>query len=258
MGAGTEKNLRWGAPAWFNLAAFFVVLSSVVMLVLTFKRFVFRMNGNLRDDYGDQYIYETANAQLPPSPHRVVLFGDSITYLWGQSDPAFFARHPNWVNRGIAGQATRNMMVRFRQDVIELHPETVHVLAGVNDLRGMMGPTPPRQIEENVMTMVELAQLHHIRVVIGSVLPARKVRGGKVEQVNAWLRRYAAEQGITYVDYYDALQDGQNQFRKELTFDGEHPTREGFKVMEPLAEKAVASAPPAPVKAAAPVEPDPR
>ena len=202
-------------------------------------------------DWAGLTRYGSENTELPPpkpGEDRVVFLGDQITEAWGTGAGAFFPGKP-YLNRGIDGQTTPQMLVRFRQDVISLAPKVVVILAGTNDLAGLTGPATEGMIAENFMSMTELAQSHGIRVVLASVLPVcdcfRSQTGlrpqGKIIGLNGWIRNYAARSGSTYLDYYSALAEGRN-FRKELTRDGLVPNDAGYAVMAPLAEKAIARA----------------
>jgi lysophospholipase L1-like esterase len=192
--------------------------------------------------------YRAANAALPPAtPRRIVFFGDSITERWITLRPGFFAG--DRVDRGIGGQTTRQMIGRFRGDVIELHPAIVHILAGINDLAGATGSTSLTEIEGNLASMAELARAHKIKVVLSAVLPARALGGRPgynpapdIASLNAWLRAYAAREGFGFVDYYAALDDGTHALSFANSADGLHPTVAGYAIMEPLAEKAFARA----------------
>jgi lysophospholipase L1-like esterase len=200
---------------------------------------------NFFQDFGGHCRYEAANAALPPaSDHRVVFFGDSITELWGAHDPEFFTK--DVINRGVSGQTTAQMLLRFRQDVVDLKPETVHIIAGVNDIAGNTGPTSLARIEGNIMSMVEQAQIHHIRVVLGSVLPAAGFNWRPsikpipfIREYNAWLKEYAREKQITYIDYFSPLVDENQGFTTKWTADGVHPNYAGYLIMEPLAREAL-------------------
>jgi lysophospholipase L1-like esterase len=197
-------------------------------------------------DFPNVCRYRTANAALPPATkRRIVFFGDSITERWITLRPDFFAG--DRIDRGIGGQTTRQMIGRFRADVIELRPAVVHILAGINDLAGATGPTSLSEIEGNLASMAELAHAHKIKVVLGAVLPARTLGGrpgqnptSDIASLNAWLRAYAAREGFAFVDYYAALDDGTHGLSSANSADGVHPTAAGYAIMEPLAEKAFA------------------
>jgi lysophospholipase L1-like esterase len=180
---------------------------------------------------------------------RVVFMGDSITEGWKIEGPdGYFAGKP-YVNRGISGQTTPQMLVRFRQDVIDLKPAVVVILAGINDIAGNTGPETLEEIEGNLASMAELAAAHHIRVVMCSVLPAfdfpwspGKVPAPKVLALNAWMKGYAAEKGHVYVDYHSAMKDARDGLPATLSHDGVHPLPAGYAVMTPLVEAGIEKA----------------
>lgn len=191
--------------------------------------------------------YREANAKLsaPASDeNRVVFMGDSITDGWAKHADVFFPGKP-YVGRGISGQTTPQMLIRFRPDVIALHPKVVVILAGTNDIAGNTGLTTDTDIENNFASMGDLARQNGIRVVISSITPVcekQLVRRPteRILAINDWLRSYAAANNFTYLDYYPALLDDEtNEFRKSLTGDCLHPNVEGYKVMAPLAEEAI-------------------
>jgi lysophospholipase L1-like esterase len=199
-------------------------------------------------DFAGQCRYRAANRQLPPaSARRVVFFGDSITEAWSEVRPEFF--HADWINRGISGQTTKQMIGRFRSDVIDLRPRVVHILAGINDISQATGPTSLDQIEGNLSSMVELAQAHGIAVVLGTVMPARTYQGvsnpdraAAITALNSWLRSYAQRERIALIDYYRALDDGSESLSPRTTSDGIHPNAAGYAAIEPLADRAIATA----------------
>jgi lysophospholipase L1-like esterase len=205
----------------------------------------------LRNDWGGLRRYATANAALPApasGEKRVVFYGNSITDSWARHFPAMFPGRP-YVGRGISGQTTPQMLVRFHQDVVALRPSVVVILAGTNDIAGNTGPSTLEMIEDNIMAMTEIAKQHGIAVVLSSVLPAYDFpwkRGlepaPKIITLNAWLKRYAAEVGETYLDYHGAMADARGGLPSSLSTDGVHPTVEGYRVMAPLAEAAIAEA----------------
>jgi lysophospholipase L1-like esterase len=173
--------------------------------------------------------------------------GDSITEGWGQG-PAFFPGKP-YLNRGISGQTTPQMLVRFRPDVIALLPRVVVLLAGINDIAANTGPMTLSETEDNLQSMAELARANGILVVLASVLPARDFPwrpgmepAGKVVTLNQWIKDYATRNGFTYLDYYSALVDDKQGLKAELTRDGVHPNPAGYAVMAPLAERAIQQA----------------
>jgi lysophospholipase L1-like esterase len=205
----------------------------------------------LRTDWPNLKRYQPANAELTPpraGERRVVFMGNSITDAWARYFPAMFPGKP-YVGRGISGQTTPQMLVRFRQDVVALKPAVVVLLAGTNDIAGNTGPSTLEMIEDNVASMTEIAQANGIRVVLASVLPAFDYPwkpgmepAPKIVALNRWIRQYAASHGAVYLDYHTAMRDGRDGLRAELTTDGVHPNEAGYRVMAPLAEKAIAEA----------------
>ncbi|MBX6365748.1 MAG: SGNH/GDSL hydrolase family protein [Gemmatimonadetes bacterium] len=205
----------------------------------------------LLSDWASLGRYREANARLgPPAPGeaRVVFLGNSIFDSWAKYFPSHFPGKP-YIDRGISGQTTPQMLVRFRQDVIALRPKVVVILAGTNDIAGNTGPSTLEMIEDNLMSMVELAQANAIRVVLASVLPAADYpwRRGldpapKIVALNAWMKDYAARHGVVYLDYHSAMADERQGLRADLTTDGVHPNEAGYRVMAPLTERAIAEA----------------
>lgn len=191
--------------------------------------------------------YRQDNAALPPrEPGRVVFFGDSITDGWGRGkDTEFFPGKP-YVNRGISGQTTAQMLVRFRQDVVALRPEVVVILAGTNDIAGNTGAATLGMIEDNLRSMTQLAQANGIRVVLASVLPASSYwwRPGyrpaqKIRALNQRIEAYAREAGAVYLDYHAAMVNAEGGLDAALAGDGVHPSPAGYAVMQPLAQRAI-------------------
>ena len=200
------------------------------------------------DDWPQLGRYADANTSLSATqPGRVVFYGDSITDAWTRNGGTFFPGKP-YVNRGISGQTTEQMVVRFRQDVIDLHPQTVVILAGTNDIAGNTGPETQAMIEDNFRSMVDLARANNIRVVLASVLPAAaypwKPSAGnpadKIRALNDWLKSYAASQNVKYLDYYTAMAGPDGGMKPGISIDGVHPNAAGYAIMEPLAAKALA------------------
>lgn len=201
-------------------------------------------------DWPNLARYRDDNAKLPPpaeGEQRVVFMGDSITDGWGRAYGKFFPGKP-YVNRGISGQTTPQMLIRFRPDVIALKPEAVVILAGTNDIAGNTGPETLEDIEGYLTSMAELAKANGIRVVLSSVMPVCDyIRPQTVQRppekivaLNDWMRAYAAKNGFVYLDYYSAMVDDEQMFKRELTYDGLHPNAAGYDVMGPLAEQAIA------------------
>jgi Tol biopolymer transport system component/lysophospholipase L1-like esterase len=205
----------------------------------------------LHTDWAFLTRYRDANARLGPpaaGEQRVVFYGNSITEGWAQYFDTMFPGKP-YVGRGISGQTTPQMLVRFRQDVIALEPTVVVILAGTNDIAGNTGPSTLAMIEDNLMSMIELARANDIRVVLSSVLPAYDYpwRPGlepaeKIVALNAWMRDYASAHDVVFLDYHAAMADERQGLRAELTYDGVHPNEAGYRVMAPLAERAIARA----------------
>ena len=201
----------------------------------------------LHNDWAYLEKYRQANATLPapaPDENRVVFYGNSITEGWAQHFAAEFPGKP-YIGRGISGQTTPQMLVRFRQDVVALQPKVVVILAGTNDIAGNTGPSTIEMIEDNMASMAEIAKANHIRVVLSSVLPVYDYpwrRGlepaGKIVALNAWLRSYAASHGATYLDYHSAMADERQGLKAALTYDGVHPNEAGYREMASLAEPA--------------------
>ena len=205
------------------------------------------------DDYGQLQRYRDANAALgapAAGENRVVFFGDSITDIWKLADS--FPGKP-YVNRGIGGQTTPQMLVRFRQDVIDLKPKVVVILAGTNDIAGNTGPMRTEDIEADLASLAELARTHDIRVVYASVLPVHNYTEkakdfyaqrpmSRILELNAWLKDYCAKNNIVYLDYFSALVDDKGLLKKDLADDGLHPNAAGYKIMAPLAEAAIQKA----------------
>ncbi len=179
---------------------------------------------------------------------RVVFFGDSITDGWGRDVGEFFPGKP-YVNRGISGQTTPQMLVRFSQDVIALKPRAVVILAGTNDIAGNTGPATPQMIEDNLAAMAAIARQNGVKVVFASVLPAKaypwrpELRpADTIRQLNAWIKAYCIREHLTYLDYYAAMVGADGGMRAELSGDGVHPNAAGYAVMAPLAQKAIEQA----------------
>ncbi|WNO52835.1 SGNH/GDSL hydrolase family protein [Stakelama saccharophila] len=200
----------------------------------------------LTRDFGQLCRYRDANAELARSgkPVRVVFMGDSITDNWINLAPHLFEE--GRIDRGISGQTTPQMLVRFRQDVIDLHPEAVHIMAGTNDIAGNTGAETIETLKGHIRSMAELAQAHGIAVILASIPPAGEFPWAKdkrpvpvIRAMNDWLRRYAAENGFTYVDYFSAMATPDGAMKDGLSSDGVHPTARGYAVMRPLTLAAI-------------------
>ena len=195
--------------------------------------------------------YREANRTLAPAQGRVVFMGDSITDSWPQPRFGEFFPGKPYVGRGISGQTTPQMLLRFRQDVINLKPRVVVILAGTNDIAGNTGPMTNEEIQGNLMSMGELAKANGIRVVLSSVLPvseyhvtaqpAQTTRRpmDRIKSLNDWMKKYAAAEGHVYLDYFSAMVDDKGLLRSELSADDLHPNAAGYAIMAPLAEAAI-------------------
>lgn len=194
----------------------------------------------------DRYRAENARLGAPSAvERRVVFLGNSITEAWAPHFPVLFPDRP-YVGRGISGQTTPQLLIRFRQDVIALRPAAVVILAGTNDIAGNTGPATIEMIADNIASMVDLAMVNGIRVVLASVLPARAYcwRPGlepaqTIVALNTWMKRYAAERGVEYLDLHSAMVDEHQGLRADLSADGVHPNLAGYRLMSPLAEAAI-------------------
>ena len=202
-------------------------------------------------DWAQMEHFEQANAALKPPAEkedRVVFMGNSITIGWLEHHPEFFEGKP-YVNRGIGGQTTPQMLVRFRQDVVNLNPKVVVILAGTNDIAGNTGPMTLEETMDNLKSMAEIAISNDVKVVLSSVLPAYDYpwRKGlkpneKIPALNEMIKAYVKENNLVYLDYFSAMTNGNNGLKENLGYDGVHPNTEGYKVMAPLAEKAIKTA----------------
>lgn len=215
-------------------------------------------------DWPNLSRYRAANTALPPpaaGESRVVFMGDSITDIWAQPALGIFFPGKPYVGRGIGGQTTPQMLIRFRPDVIALQPRVVVILAGTNDLAGNTGPMSLEDIEANLQSMSELAHANGIRVVLSSVLPVYDVGQTpdgrtlvmtdhrppeKILALNQWIKTYSAQHGDIYLDYFSAMLDDHGFLKRDLSEDGLHPNKAGYAIMAPLAEKAITEAQPRP------------
>ena len=207
----------------------------------------------LRDDFGELARYRDANAALKPpaaGETRVVFYGDSITDFWKLEES--FPGKP-YINRGISGQTTPQMLIRFRQDVVNLHSKVAVILAGTNDIAGNTGPERIEDIEANYASMAEIARANRIGVVFSSVLPVNNYTPeskdffalrspAKILELNQWIKNYCASTGCTYLDYFSAMVDDRGLLKRDLAEDGLHPNAAGYKVMAPLAQTAIEKA----------------
>lgn len=209
------------------------------------------MQASYAQDWANTERYKNENALLEEpkqGENRVVFMGNSITEGWINARPTFF-ENKTFVNRGIGGQTTPQMLVRFRPDVLNLKPELVVILAGTNDIAGNTGPSTLEMIMDNLISMTELALANNIKVVLSSVLPAYDYSwkpelepAQKIVALNKMIKDYAEENGIVYLDYFSAMADERNGLKDGYTYDGVHPNEAGYKAMEPLALEAIAKA----------------
>ncbi len=203
-------------------------------------------------DWANLERFREANEKLAPAKvcdDRVVFMGNSITQGWIDQVPEFFAPEKHYINRGIGGQTTPQMLIRFRQDVINLNPKVVVILAGTNDIAGNTGPSTLEMIEDNRHSMTELAQANGIAVVLCSVLPVYDYpwRTGlepapKIMELNKRIKEFAASRGAVYCDYFTAMADDRNGLPKEISGDGVHPNKAGYAIMQPIVDNAIARA----------------
>lgn len=194
----------------------------------------------------NRYKKDNESLGLPArGEKRVVFMGNSITDAWIRISPDFF-KDTTYIDRGIGGQTTPQMLVRFRADVIKLKPKAVVILAGTNDIAGNTGPSTLEMIEDNLASMTELAKANHIKIILCSVLPANKYPwkpevkpADSIIALNKWIKEFAAANKFTYVDFYSSMVDEYKGLEKELSKDGVHPTIEGYKIMEALVQPAI-------------------
>ncbi len=200
--------------------------------------------------YLSRYRDDNSMVSIPkPNENRVVFMGNSITEGWVRMDTAFFKNNP-YVGRGISGQTTPQMLLRFRQDVIDLKPKVVVISAGINDIAENTGPYSQEYTYGNIVSMIEIAKANKVKVVLASIHPAFAFPWSpsiqnvpnKVIQLNALLKLYASKNKVVYLDYHTAMKDERNGMNRQMAEDGIHPTLAGYKVMEPLVQKAIAQA----------------
>lgn len=223
-----------------------------VGVLLSFGAFMWARGSDPKEDWADLGRYRSANEALPApaaGEKRVVFMGDSITDFWGRVPGSTFFPGKPYVNRGISGQTTPQMLVRFWPDVVALRPSVVVILAGINDIAGNTGPMTLEDTENNLRSMVDIARQNGIRVVLSSLTPASAFPwrpsmqpAEKVRLLNAWIKDYAQRNGLVYLDYYSAMVNGDGGMRSNLTKDGVHPNADGYNIMAPLAERAIADA----------------
>jgi lysophospholipase L1-like esterase len=215
-----------------------------------------RQAASLINDFGNTHRYAAENAEVKPTApneQRVVFMGDSITdnmHNTSRFGP-FFPGKP-YLNRGIGGQVTGQMLLRFYPDVIAMKPRAVVIFGGTNDIGGNIGPTPLESTENNIAAMADMASAHGIKVILASLTPVCDIPGKnamtsgrppeKILELNRWIKSYSASHNLVFLDYYSVTVDERGFFRSDMTEDGLHPTMKGYEVMNPLAEKAIAQA----------------
>lgn len=202
-------------------------------------------------DWANLKRYQAENAELKmplKGEKRVVFMGNSITQGWKEKHPDFFTQNP-YIDRGISGQTTPQMLIRFRQDVIALQPKVVVILAGTNDIAGNTGPSTLEMIVDNIASMAEIAAANKIKVVLCSVLPAYDYpwRKGmepniRIPKLNEMIKAYATRKGFVYLDYFSAMNDGNNGMKAEYTTDGVHCSSKGYDLMESMVQPAIQKA----------------
>jgi lysophospholipase L1-like esterase len=225
------------------------IRTTLMLLVVCASAAQTQTDDRLRTDWAWLARYRAENAALPPATaERVVFMGNSITEAWQKLFPQLFPGK-DYIGRGISGQTTPQMLVRFRQDVVALKPKVVVILAGTNDIAGNTGPSTVEMIEDNLASMAEIAKANGIRVVLASVLPVDDYpwRRGlepvpKIMALNGWMKQYAADHGAVYLDFHSAMQNEKHGMKAELAYDGVHPTEAGYRVMAPLTQRAIAAA----------------
>jgi len=249
----TRGSFRWAIPLVLCATAFSQTPQQIAAAAKSLEEYRNSKAPILRDDFGELGRYREANSALkPPAPgeRRVVFFGDSITDMWPIQK--YFPGKP-YVNRGIGGQTTPQMLIRYRADVINLRPAAVVILAGTNDIAGNTGPMTLEEIEGNYASLAELAAAHHIRMIFSSVLPVHNYTPQstnlfaqrspeKIRELNRWLREYCGANGCVYLDYFSAMVDPTGLLKRHLAEDGLHPNADGYAIMAPLAEGAIQKA----------------
>ncbi len=203
------------------------------------------------DDWANLNRYKEDNLKLglpAKDEDRIVFIGNSITESWSKVNPEFF-KDKSYINRGISGQTTPQILIRFRQDVVNLKPKVVVILAGTNDIAGNTGYSTVEMIEDNIASMAEIAKANNIKVLLCSVLPAYDYPwkpglkpAEKIVQLNKWIKNYCEENDLIYVDYFTSMANKQNGLKKEYTEDGVHPNKAGYEVMTTIVEEAIVRA----------------
>jgi len=203
-------------------------------------------------DWANLGYYEEQNKQFNKASEngkRIVFIGDSITEDWGHLYPEFFSNN-RYINRGIGGQTTPQILIRFKPDAIDLKPDVIIILAGTNDIAGNTGPSTVRMITDNIFSMVELAMMKNVKVIISSILPAKNYpwneditdASSKINSINEIIKEYVNNNNLYYLDYFSHMVDENEGLKSEYTYDGAHPNEVGFKIMSSLAEKVILQA----------------
>ena len=203
-------------------------------------------------DWANLGYYEKRNRELglpDENEKRIVFMGDSITEEWGNLYPEFFSGN-YYINRGIGGQTTPQMLIRFKPDAIDLKPDVIVILAGTNDIAGNTGPSTVRMITDNIFSMAELAKAHEIKVVLASILPVYQYSWADdvldppsiVDSINRKIKEYVENQGLVYLDYYSSMVDDRKGLKLDYTGDGVHPNEAGYKVMSAIADDIILQA----------------
>jgi lysophospholipase L1-like esterase len=221
-----------------------IILSLIITSMLTPKLIEAQDWANLK-----RYQIENSSLKNPePNENRVVFIGNSITEGWSSHQPEFF-KNKSYINRGIGGQTTPQMLIRFKQDVVDLKPKVVVICGGTNDIAGNTGPSSIKMIVDNISAMSEIAKANSIKVIIAAVHPAFDYpwRPGlkpneKIPALNKLLKAYSEKNKIIYLDYFSAMVDDKNGLRSDLGSDGVHPNKKGYQIMAPLAEAAIQKA----------------
>jgi lysophospholipase L1-like esterase len=227
-----------------------IIFFSTLIFSLCLSNLLFAQDNRSTLDWPNLSKYKASNGEVLKNniaaANRVVLMGNSITEGWVRERPAFFDENPNLIGRGISGQTTPQMLLRFRQDVIQLKPKLVILLCGINDIAQNTGPITQAEIMDNIISMSELAVANNIGVILSSVLPASDFPwrpglnpGPKVVSLNKDIEKYAKEKGFIYLDYYTAMEDGNFGLKPGLSTDKVHPTPAGYALMEPLLLAAI-------------------
>jgi len=220
--------------------------TSLYIVLMIFS--IFKTKTVSAQDWANLNRFEKENTELAApleNENRIVFMGNSITEAWKTYDSLFFKENP-YINRGISGQTTPQMLLRFKADVIDLKPKAVILLAGTNDLAENTGPTSFEAIMNNIISMVQLAKANNIKVVLSSVLPAYDYPwkkglhpNKKIPELNKRIKKYADENAIIYLDYFSAMADNKNGLINEFTYDGVHPNNNGYQIMKPLVQDAL-------------------